>query len=223
MTPYYSDDLVTLYHGDCLEVTEWLSADVLVTDPPYGMRMGQGATARRRGRMERGTCRAVVGDHDAACRDDALRIWGDRPAIIFGTWRVARPQRVRHRLIWHKAGMSSGAMRAPFLTNDEEIYICGEGFKASAPPVMSVITTRESRPRAALEGHPTTKPIPLMSLLIDRAPAGSVADPFAGSGSTLVAAKTLGRSAIGVEIEERNCEIAAKLLAQDAFSFEESA
>ena len=74
MTPYYQDDYVTLWHGDCLELADlWTCADVLVTDPPYGMehRSGWGA-------------RPIAGDETTGARDAALAAWGDRPALVFG-------------------------------------------------------------------------------------------------------------------------------------------
>ena len=70
-------------------------------------------------------------------------------------------------------------------------------------------------------GHPTPKPLGLMARILTRAPDGLIADPFAGSGSTLVAAKALGRRAVGVELEEKYAEIAARRLSQDVLDFEE--
>ena len=223
LTPYYEDEFVRLYHGDCREVAEWLEADVLVTDPPYGIAW----TAKKGGYKGAGSQvdirNAIAGDGDTAARDWVLDHWAPRPAIVFGSWRATRPTGTNHRLIWHKKGQAPGPANAPFMSQDEEIYVLGSGFRASSPPLRSVISTTEARSvEVATIGHPTPKPLGLMETLIDRCPVGAIADPFAGSGSTLVAAKQLGRKAIGVELEERYCEIAARRLSQDVLPFEET-
>lgn len=99
MTPYYEDDLITLYHGDCLEHPDlWTNADVLVTDPPYGMNFQSGM--RKTGRLDK-----IAGDMDTTSRDNALNLWGgDRPAIVFGRYSVPAPAGERQRLIWWKEG-----------------------------------------------------------------------------------------------------------------------
>ena len=210
MKPYYSDDLVTLWHGDCLEMTDWTTADALVTDPPYGMTYNSGWV---KGRPER----AIAGDGDVEARSKVLAMWGtERPAIVFGTWRVDKPAGVRQTGIWDKGddpGM--GDLSLPWGSSFEEFYILGKGFigkrggaviRANKPPVSN-------RP-----DHPTPKPVGLMERLIGNT-VGSIADPFAGSGATIVAARNLGRHVIGVELEERYCELIAKRLSQQAFDF----
>lgn len=106
------------------------------------------------------------------------------------------------------------------MIQDEEIYVTGGGFKKTSPPLRSVITTYEARSVAVAQiGHPTPKPVSLMELLIMRCPDGTIADPFAGSGATLLAARNQQRKAIGVELEERYCEIIAKRLDQMLLDF----
>lgn len=209
MSPYYEDDLVTLYHGDCREITEWLAADVLVTDPPYGIPGGRLSSHR--------TARPVHEDarwDDLGARDAALSLWGDRPRAVFGSPKVAA---VPHRgvpLIWDKGDSPGmGDYTWPFGASYEVVWVLGDGW--SGRRRSSVLRCVQPSNAASLEGHPTPKPVQLMEVLLSYAPAGVIADPFAGSGSTLVAAKQLGRRAIGVELEEKYCEIAARRLAQD--------
>lgn len=218
MKPYYEDDFVTLYHGDCLEQTEWLEADVLITDPPYGIAWEAGSLNDKRN-VRQNSQQSIASDESLDVRDKALDIWGNKYGIVFGTWKMERPKNTTNVLIWHKANKQPGVLTHPFYSNHEEIYTLGTGFIGK--PMQSVVTTNEHRgmqPR--LIGHPTPKPIGLMEKLISKT-EGLIADPFAGSGATLVAARNLGRKAIGVELEEKYCEIIATRLSQQAFNFEE--
>lgn len=217
--PYYQDESVTLYHGNCLEVTEWLSADALVTDPPYGIAYESGWSSLADSRVvnKPSSVTTIRNDHSLSARDAVLELWGDRPALVFGTWRMARPSATKQRLVWHKRNTNPGMSNAsPWYSADEEVYVLGRGFMGES--AQSVIPTDEYRAsgsgQAAIIGHPTPKPLRLMEHLVQRCPLGVIADPFAGSGSTLLAARNLGRSAIGVEVEERYCEITANRLAQ---------
>jgi DNA modification methylase len=215
MSLYYQDEYVTLYHDDCLENQNWKFADVLVTDPPYGI-------DRHRNSMHYNksikTAKSVVAnDEDAKIRDLVLGIWGAKPAIVFGSWRIDRPAKTKQRLIWHKTKVNPGMTTAPWFAAEEEIYILGSGF--SGKPSQNVYATHEARGGsdglAAVTGHPTPKPVPLMEMLIEKCPPGVIADPFAGSGATLIAAKNQRRKVVGLELEERYCEIIAKRCAQD--------
>lgn len=216
--PYYSDESVTLYHGDCREITAWLEADVLVTDPPYGMAY---ESNRNRDKRNAKVGRGVASDESTAIRDEALRLWGVRPALVFGKWTQPRPAATKARLIWDKRVQGTGDLSIPWGPADEEIYVLGSGFVGQRGgniiQAQMLMSNDASRP-----DHPTPKPLPLMAHLIYKT-VGTVADPFAGSGSTLVAAKQLRRKAIGVELEERYCEVTAKRLAQGVLDFGEAA
>jgi site-specific DNA-methyltransferase (adenine-specific) len=214
---------VTLFHGDCLEVTEWLEADVLVTDPPYGIKneskkgsyAGAGSQTRK--------YNPIANDENLDVRDAVLDYWGTRPSVVFGSWKMPRPPLTKHLLVWHKKGQAPGPANSSFMVQHEEIYIWGDGFVSTSPPMRSVITTSEPRSIAVAKiGHPTPKPVGLMELLIGRCPEGVIADPFSGSGSTLVAARNLGRRSIGVEMEEKYCELIANRLSQQSFVFEDA-
>lgn len=217
LQPYYEDDLVTLYHGDCMELADaWVCADVLVTDPPYGRAWRQGDTGSRRGwRSDRHE--GIASDSSTAARDAALAAWGDYPAILFGDLLLPPPPGAKHVLIYDK-GNSAGFTGAigGYRRNVEAIYLVGN-HGSGLGGRSAVVSTRVSAGGnlARTTGHPHTKPGDLMQALIAKCPPGVIADPFAGSGSTLVAAKALGRKAIGVELEEKYCEVAAKRLAQD--------
>ncbi len=207
MTPYYQDELVVLYHGDCREVDAWLSADVLVSDPPYGMSYVSNFSRY-------GPTDSIVGDNDTELRDYAVSVWGsDRPALVFGSWRVARPV-ARMLLVWDKGDSPGmGDLKLPWGPSHEEVYVLGSGFRG---PRTGSVLRFPTLPAAAgwRPNHPTPKPVALMETLIAKCPAGVVADPFAGSGSTLVAARRQGRPSVGVEIDERYCETIAQRLSQ---------
>jgi site-specific DNA-methyltransferase (adenine-specific) len=198
---------------------EWLTADVLVTDPPYGIAWAP-KKGGYRGAGSQTLAAPVANDASTDVRDEVIRRWGSRPRIVFGSWRAERPNPVDHRLIWHKQGQAPGPANSAFMVQDEEIYVTGTGFKKSSPPLRSVITTYEARSVVVAKiGHPTPKPVPLMELLIQRCPDGVIADPFSGSGATLLAARNQNRKAIGVELEERYCEIIARRLDQMCLDF----
>jgi site-specific DNA-methyltransferase (adenine-specific) len=241
--PYYADDLVTLYHGDCLEVMAGLpdaSVDTVLTDPPYSSG-GRRENARSlRKSMLRET------EDDDWIRGDAmstpgfvylLRLCGIqwrrilRPgghALTFIDWRMApnlgaaletADLRQHPTIVWDKCKIGMGAI---FRNQHEFIVHMSAGNptppqRRDVPNVIRVPSIRDG-------DHPTEKPQPLLELLLSVVcpPGGKVLDPFAGSGSTLCAAKANYSFGIGIESDERFCETAAKRLAQDALDFGEA-
>lgn len=207
-TPYYQDEHVTLYHGNCLtEHREWLNADVLVTDPPYGSETFAVGYGR--------TWKTIANDATTEARDAALAAWPG-PVICFGTPRMPDPPGAwEHRLVWDKRepGLNGG----PWRYTHESIFVRGEGWVRVSASSFSILSFPSGNGSWEKSQHVHSKPVRLMETLIEAAPPGVIADPFAGSGSTLIAARNLGRQAIGVELEERYCELIAKRLSQGAF------
>ena len=208
---------MTLFHGDCLEVTEWLEADVLVTDPPYGQAY--------KSNMDRGSRtewhQAISGDDTTEVRDLALKLWGNKKAaLIFGTWKTPKPEETKQVVIWDKTPCGyMGDLQIPFGNAHEEIYCLGKlGWTGTRDPsivrAQMLMSSDKDRPN-----HPTPKPIGLMEKLVSKT-TGVIADPFAGSGATLIAARNLGRKVIAVELEEQYCELIVSRLSQQVFDFE---
>lgn len=201
MKPYYEHAGITIYHGDCRGVLPLVSADVMVTDPPYGVEYRSGWDNKFRGVQ-------VASDEDTTCRDEVLALWGDKPAIVFGSWKRPRPAATTALLVWDKGTVGMGDLSIPWFPSTEEIYVIGSGWAGTRTSSVLHRVVRNTF-------HPTEKPVALICDLLRKCqPSWTVLDPFMGSGTTLRAAKDLGHKAIGIEIEERYCEIAARRLAQ---------
>lgn len=208
MKPYYEDDLVTLYHGDCRNAFTTISGDALVTDPPYGL----GQLLHRPG----------SGEWEKHYRDGAPAWDAEAPAIV-----PTLAELYRHSIIWGGNYFPLPPRRG-WLIWDKIVRQFSSGHAELAWTTLDqpVRAFNFANGQLASEGkcHPTQKPVTLMEWCIRFLPDDCrvIVDPFAGSGSTLVAAKNEGRRAIGVELEERYCEIAAKRLAQDTLFGEAS-
>lgn len=202
MKPYYDEDGIVIYHGDCRDVLPSLDLSaVVIADPPYG--------------MNKAAWDAVIVPVETWLHD-ACRVG---PTLVFcgvkGIYDYPKPDWVG---AWVRLASTqrNGALRG--FNNWEPILVYG--LESLSNDTWSVPNT--GRQEVGKE-HPTPKPVRLLASMIGRLPDGTVVDPFMGSGTTLVAAKNTGRRAIGIEIEERYCEIAAKRLVQRVMDFGEAA
>lgn len=152
MSPYYESDGIVLWHADCLEaVAEWTRGDVLVTDPPFGISWESGHFGK--------LARSIRGDEDVSVRDAALAAWGDKPALVFGSWRRPRPNGTKMLLVWDtKGALGMGDLTLPWKPAHQEIYVLGTGFLGtrtsdvlSFAPVQAMADNGRLPPRPA---HP---------------------------------------------------------------------
>lgn len=212
MKPYYEEDGVTIYHGDCREILPTLpKVDLVLTDPPYGL----GENAKRVASRENAAAATDYGHFDwdsqpaSDDRIEATRIKGLQ-AIICGGNFFPLPLH-RGWLVWDKLNSGDFADCELAWTNlPQAVRIFRHRWNGM------IRDSENDAPRI----HPTQKPVALMKWCLSFAPqAYTILDPFMGSGTTLRAAKDLGRKAIGIEIEEKYCEIAVKRLAQKCLAF----
>jgi len=215
--PYYSDDFATIYHGDCREVLPHLNFDVIVSDPPYGVQVQTNYNERKRGGLTRSNDWGASIAGDDRPFDPVHLLEFQKPTVLFGGNHYAdRLPPSPTWLVWDKvAGMKS---RREIGFNDQaDVEIawsnCGGPARLFSFLWMGAMT--EGRREFATRQHPTEKPVPLMAWVLKQVPLGTVVDPYMGSGSTLRAAKDLGRKCIGIELEERYCEVAVRRLAQE--------
>jgi DNA modification methylase len=213
MIPYYEQDGITIYHGDCREILPGLGpVDLVLTDPPYGI----GADKNLRANKQHG--KAV-----APSRDYGTASWDDKPpprwlleqaiekaqyAIVWGGNYFSLPPSSGW-LVWDKDNGSNGYADCELAWTNIPQAIRRVRFRWMGMLQEHMGADKEER------WHPTQKPLSVTRWAILQAPEyETILDPFMGSGTTLRAAKDLGRKAIGIEIEERYCEIAAKRLQQ---------
>lgn len=224
MTPYYEQDGITIYHGDCRDVLPyvWLGVDLLLTDPPYGIGLntdsrrfsgGTERNVRKRGvRIGSANGEPVVNDDKPFDPSFLLSIGSAQ--IVWGWNNYPDKLPAGACLVWLKR---NDAAFGSFLSDAELAWMSkGHGVYCRRDLSNNAIANERV--------HPTQKPESLMRWCLDFFPSARlVIDPFMGSGTTLRAAKDMGRKAIGIEIEERYCEIAAKRLSQGVLCLEASA
>jgi len=219
VTPYYEQDGITIYHGDCREVLPGLSGiSLVVTDPPYAL--GMNSIEGKVGWGDLMNSATFYADWIRQCL--ALTVNRSGAVWVFTSWRafpiLARasfeiPHKVESLLVWDKCWIGPGGSVGLRPSYELVALFAHPAFQVSDRGTPDIWRVPYSSQRE--HGHPAEKPVPLMAQLIAASEGtGAILDPFAGSGTTLQAAKDAGRSAIGIEIEERYCEIAAKRLAQ---------
>ena len=238
--PYYRDEHVTLYHGDCIETMRALDgqmAHTILTDPPFSSG-GRRENARSiRKSMTRST------QDDDWIRGDGMSTAGFtymmrlcamewRRLLISGghllsfiDWRMASTLSTAMEagdliqyptLVWDKTQFGMGSV----FRNQHEFILHFAAGSARDPQRRDVGNVLSCKPVRGGD-HPTEKPEPLLRTLLSvvSAPGEVVLDPFAGSGSSLLAAKSLGMKSVGIEADERFCEVIARRMDQGALDF----
>jgi site-specific DNA-methyltransferase (adenine-specific) len=209
-TPYYQDNSCTIYHGNCAEILPELPAvDLVLTDPPYGIGYQSNHRAIKHSKIKNDSTLPV--DLILLCIEKATRA-----AYIFCRWdNIPEMPAAQSCLAWVKNNWSMGDLKHEHGRQWEACLFYPKEqheFIRRIPDVLTIKRTQNNF-------HPTQKPVPLMEKILAANVGNLILDPFMGSGTTLLAAKNLGRKAIGIELEEKYCEVAANRLRQEVLGF----
>lgn len=234
MRPYFERGGVQLFHGDARDgIGEVLvngTVDLLCTDPPYGMQYeGQGAASKANVRGD--GARQGVRVFRGVLFELAHKWKPDAHAYSFCHWEglpdfydaMSVHLSMRNALVWDKASGGTGDTVCDYARDFEQILYGIRGRRPLNGRRDGAVLRGHRAPPSADRLHPTEKPISLLAYLIlkSTAPGDLVVDPFAGSASTLEAAKRTGRRAVGFEVDERYCERAARRLEQECMPIAE--
>jgi site-specific DNA-methyltransferase (adenine-specific) len=236
--PYYQDSAVTIYHGDCRDVLPSIGkVDLVLTDPPYSSGARTDSERQIRGAMLRETADEDWFTHDTMTTwgftwfirgifsELRQHLEGGSHLYLFCDWRQTPNlygmlescgYRVNHCLVWAKTHYGMGAY---WRNQHENIVFASLGQPAAMLDrgMGSVIVAKGVSPSA--RQHPTEKPSELLETILRAVPCTTIIDPFMGSGPTVAAAKKLGKNAIGIEIDEHYCEIAANRCRQMVMAY----
>lgn len=214
--PYYHDEKygITIYHGDCREILPELpKVDLVLTDPPYGVNFG-GKSTKHTTRNNQGY---ISGDNEIGPTVIRQALQYQDTLVVFPGIRLMfnYPKPADIGCVYCPSGAGVG----PWGFVNYHPFLC-YGKRSTAGSYPLSFTSFDTAHKC---GHPCPKPVKWMEWCINLIPnADTILDPFMGSGTTLVAAKQLGRKAIGIEIEEKYCEIVVKRLSQDVLDFQEA-
>jgi len=197
MKPYYQDEWVTIYHGDCREILPELpKVDLVLTDPPYGVGIAEW-------------------DDTIIPPDEWLPLCRELSPTVLVTpgngnqWDYPRPD---WEAAWFRPGSVQRVRQGTGFSHWEPILLYGKN-------IMAFDAKQFPASQEKINGHPSPKPIRLFKWLIQsHKEAMVILDPFLGSGTTVRASKDLNRKCIGIEIEEKYCEIAAKRCSQSVMN-----
>lgn len=241
MTPYYQDSAVTIYHGDCREILPQLSkVELVIVSPPYnlckkwwdcgsnGMHI---AMARKfneewypdelpesdyQQEQKSLVSVAISKSTGPVCYNHKVRYAYKRMGTFFHPMQWLSEFPLWVEIIWNKGGGPAQNCRRP-IVSDERIFVLG---RPATWNDMGYTTVWDIPPDRECNDHPCTFPVEIPHRLIGMFsnPSETVLDYNCGSGTTLRAAKDLGRKSIGIEIDEKYAEIAARRMAQEVLS-----